>query len=130
MGGRGSYNYSTGSIPIENRFFEQIGMLDGIKVLRHKTNAGKSTPVMSNTANTAYAVFSKKENKITSLYFYKNHTLYRSVDIEDNGHAHAHHWEYNPKTGIITRKRHDSSNIFPLTSKETNLVNNARKWKE
>ena len=129
MGGRGSFDKATMSIPVENRKYKTLDVVDGIKIIEDFESGNGKTPVMSNSANTIYAVWSGSAGRIKHIYYYKDHYLYYAIDLDGNK-SHAHKVFVDPKTGIIGRKTHDKTNIFELTSKEWNIVNKLSKWKK
>ena len=129
MGGRGSFDKSTMSIPVENRKYKTLDIVDGIKVIEDFESGNGKTPVMSNTADTVYAVWSESARRIKHIFYYKNHVLYYSIDLEGKN-SHAHNVYVNPKTGEIGRKTHSKDNYLELSAKEWNLVNKFSKWKK
>jgi hypothetical protein len=84
---------------------------------------------MSNTADTVYAVWSESAGRIKHIFYYKNHVLYYSIDLEGKN-SHAHHVIVNPKTGDIGRKTHSKDNYLELSAQEWNLVNKFSQWKK
>ncbi len=60
MGGRGTYDLESQSIPVENRKYITLDVIDGIKVIADYITKNGRTPVLSNTADTVYAVYSEK----------------------------------------------------------------------
>lgn len=87
IGGRGAFDISSQCIPLERRQYHQIGSHNGIKIIEGITINNAKTPVMSNTANTAYAIWSQNANRITSILFYRNHILYKQIDVDaSNSH--------------------------------------------
>lgn len=127
MGGRGSFDKATMSIPVENRKYVTLDVVDGIKIIADLESGNGKTPVMSNTANTVYAVWSEKAGRIKHVFFYKNHMLYYAIDLEGKK-SHAHNVYVNPETGEIGRKTHSKSNYLELSPKDWNIVNNLEKW--
>jgi len=127
MGGRGSFDKATMSIPVEKRKYKTLDVVDGIKVIEDFESGNGKTPVMSNTANTVYAVWSESAKRIKHIFYYKNHVLYYSIDLEGKN-SHAHKVFVNPKTGEIGRKTHSKDNYLELSAKEWNLVNKFEKW--
>lgn len=129
MGGRGSFNKEAKSIPIENRQYTQIGSFNGIKIIDGITIKNGKPPVMSNTANTVYAVWSKNAKRIKHVLYYKDHVLYKAVDL-DGAQSHWHKVYIDSTTGEIGRKTHDKDNIFALSPSQWKLVNTLNKWKK
>lgn len=118
MGGR--HEYELGLDKEENRKYELIGTVDGIKVLRPK-GTHPPTPNYSNTPNTSYIVVSEN-NDLKGFYFYEGNFLVRSVDF-DNGDPHAHNWEMvdSSKGKTPGRKSHSKKNFLSLTEYEQKL---------
>lgn len=129
MGGRGSFDKSTMSIPVEKRKYKTLDVVDGIKIIEDFESGNGKTPVMSNTADTVYAVWSETAGRIKHIFYYKNHVLYYSVDLEGKN-SHAHKVYVDPKTGEIGRKTHEKSNYFELNTKEWGIVNKLSVWKK
>ena len=129
MGGRGSFDKSTMSIPVENRKYKTLDVVDGIKIIEDIESGNGKTPVMSNTADTIYAVWSKSAGRIKHIFYYKNHVLYYSIDLEGKK-SHAHKVYVNPETGEIGRKTHSKDNRLELSTKEWTLVNKLAEWKK
>ena len=129
MGGRGSFDTKTMSIPVENRKYQTLDVIDGIKIIEDFESGNGKTPVMSNTANTTYALWSESAGRIKHIFYYKDHFLYYAIDLE-GGKSHAHKVYINPITGEIGRNTHDKSNYFELSSKEWSLVNKLGTWKK
>ena len=129
MGGRGSFDYSTMTISVQNRKYKTLDVIDGIKIIEDFESGNGKTPVMSNTANTTYAVWSNKAGRIKHIFYYKDHVLYYSIDLEGKN-SHAHHVYVNPKTGEIGRKTHSKDNRLELNDNEWKLVDKLGKWKK
>ena len=129
MGGRGSFDKATMSIPVANRKYKTLDVVDGIKVIEDFESGNGKTPVMSNTADTVYAVWSESAGRIKHIFFYKDHVLYYSIDLEGKN-SHAHNVYINPKTGEIGRKTHSKENHLELNAKEWNLVKKFSQWKK
>ncbi|MBQ8655848.1 MAG: hypothetical protein IJ527_02135 [Prevotella sp.] len=127
MGGRGSFDKATMSIPVEKRKYKTLDVVDGIKIIEDFESSNGKTPVMSNTANTIYAVWSGTAGRIKHIFYYKNHVLYYSIDLEGKN-SHAHNVYVDPKTGKIGRKTHSNGNHLELSTKEWNLVKKLEKW--
>ena len=129
MGGRGSFDKATMSIPVQNRKYKTLDVVDGIKIIEDFESGNGKTPVMSNTANTVYAVWSKSAGRIKHIFYYKDHFLYYAIDMEGKN-SHSHNVFVNHKTGIIGRKTHKKSNIFELKPEEWIIVNKLAKWQK
>lgn len=127
MGGRGSYDPVTQSIPVENRKYREMDVIDGIKIISDIESKNGKTPVMSNTANTIYAVYSEAAGRIKHLFFYKNHTLEYAIDIEGDK-SHGHKIYVDKEAGIIGRKSHSKDNLYPLNDEQWKLVKKIMKW--
>ena len=85
MGGRGSFDTKTMSIPVENRKYQTLDVIDGIKIIEDFESGNGKTPVMSNTANTTYALWSESAGRIKHIFYYKDHILhYQNMCIEKN----------------------------------------------
>lgn len=130
MGGRGSFDTETQSIPVENRKYKELDVIDGIKVIEHTEIKNGPTPVMSNTANTVYAVYSGTAKRIAHVFFYEDHVLKYMIDIEDGDKSHSHKMFINKETGEIGRKSHSKKNEFVLTNEEKELVKRLKQWKK
>lgn len=129
MGGRGSFDFKTMSIPVENRKYKTLDVIDGIKIIEDFESGNGKTPVMSNTADTIYAVYSNSAGRIKHIFYYKNHFLVYAIDIEGSK-SHSHKIYVDPKTGKIGRKTHSKDNYFELNSIEWNLVKKFEPWKK
>lgn len=129
MGGRGAFNHKAGFIPVENRRYKQIGEFNGIKIIDSDTIKNGKTPVMSNTANTAYAIWSQTAGRIKSILFYKKHILYKEIDIMGTK-SHWHNVSVDKTTGEIGRTTHDKSNTFKLSKSQWKLVKVLSKWRK
>ena len=127
MGGRGAFDICTMSIPVENRKYKTLAVVDGIKIIEDFESGNGKTPVMSNTANTVYAVWSEAAKRIKHIFYYKDHVLYYVIDLEGKN-SHSHKVYVNSETGEIGRKTHDKSNTFALSPKEWNIVNKLTTW--
>jgi hypothetical protein len=127
MGGRGSFDRATMSIPVENRKYNTLDVVDGIKIIEDYESGNGKTPVMSNTADTVYAVWSESAGRIKHIFYYKDHFLYYSIDLEGKN-SHAHKVFVNKNTGEIGRKTHDKNNYYELSPKEWNIVSKLMKW--
>ena len=129
MGGRGSFDKATMSIPVEKRKYKTFDVVDGIKIIEDFESGNGKTPVMSNTADTVYAVWSGSAGRIKHIFYYKNHVLNYSIDLEGKN-SHAHNVYVDPRTGEIGRKTHDKKNRLELSPKEWIIVNKLEKWKK
>lgn len=127
MGGRGSFDSLTQSIPVEKRKYKELDVIDGIKVIADFESKNGKTPVMSNTANTVYAVYSEAAGRIKHLFFYKNHVLDFAIDIEGNK-SHGHKIFIDKATGSIGRKSHSKDNLYPLTDHQWKIVKKFMTW--
>jgi hypothetical protein len=127
MGGRCSFDYNTMSIPVQNRKYKTLDVIDGVKIIEDFESGNGKTPVMSNTADTTYAVWSESAGRIKHIFYFKDHVLYYAIDLEGDK-SHAHHVYMDPKTGEIGRKTHDKNNWEELSAKEWVLVNKLGKW--
>ena len=121
MGSRGKFNPSygrTGGIPVESREYSVVAMIGRIKVIQCDTMPNNPTPTYSNTANTVYFSFSKERGRIEHIYFYRNHRLVKSIDLDGKTVPHAHYWH----TEVVGRKRHDKRNFHRLTGRDFRLL--------
>lgn len=128
MGGRGSFDVRSGSISVENRMCHQIGEYNGIKILDSDHFKNGRPPVMSNTKNTAYAIWSSTAGRIKQVLFYKNHIPYKQIDIQGS----LSHW-HKVKVGTdgeIGRISHDSENVFKPTKSQWKLIKALSKWRK
>lgn len=128
MGGRGSYDPKTGTIPVENRKYRQIGTFNGIKIIESDHFKNGKPPVMSNTKNTAYAVWSNTAGRIKHVLFYKNHVLTKTIDL-DGSKSHWHNVKVN-KDGEIGRIPHDPENVFKPSASQWKLIKALTKWRK
>ena len=127
MGGRGSFDKTTMSIPVENRKYKTLDVVDGIKIIEDFESGNGKTPVMSNSADTVYAVWSQSAGRIKHIFYFKNHVLYYAIDLEGKN-SHAHNVFINPKTGEIGRKTHSKDNRHELSTQEWHIVKKLEKW--
>ncbi len=127
MGGRGSFDKATMSIPVENRKYKTLDVVDDIEIIEDFESGNGKTPAMSNKANVVYALWSESAGRIKHIFYFKNHVLYYSIDMEGKN-SHAHNVYVDPKTGEIGRKTHDKNNRLELSPKEWNVVNKLEKW--
>lgn len=129
MGGRGSFDPKTQSIPVENRKYKELDVIDGVKVIEHTEIKNGPTPVMSNTENSTYAVYSDNAKRIKHVFFYEDHVLKYTIDIEGDK-SHSHKVFIDKDSGKIGRETHCESNTFELTTKEWELVKKLMQWKK
>lgn len=115
------------SIPVENRKYKTLDVVDGIKIIEDFETKNGKTPVMSKTADTVYAIWSQSAGRIKHIFYYKNHVLYYAIDMEGKN-SHAHNVYVNTKTGEIGRKTHSKENYLKLSTKEWYIVNKLEKW--
>ena len=139
MGGNCSYDEEWGGVPIEKRkFMEMDKKIDGHKILVNaETPSHKSTPENSNSESPIYlcGVIDKQtgEVKITTVAIYSKHLLVKTIDLEfdANGNlkpfktyvekkgrkktegTHGHDMPAD-EHGVVGRKRHDTSNTYPV----------------
>ncbi len=129
MGGRGSYDQSSNSIPFANREYSLIGTYGNIQIIEGIKSKNGKTPVMSNGKNSVYAVWSETVGCIKHVFYYKNHVLYKAVDLE-GAKSHWHKVNVNPETGEIGRISHDKENVFKPTPEMWDMINHLMKWKK
>lgn len=129
MGDRGSYssNYGkSGGIPLDNRYYSEVGKIGGIKVIQSDKTSNNHTPIYSNTMNTTYFAYSKERDRIEGIYYYRKHRLFKSVDFGKEGEVpHIHYWS---PSGMVGRKRHDKRNIFELNDRDKRLMEIAKRF--
>lgn len=130
MGDRGSYSTGygkTGGVPIENRYYTEVGKIGKIKVIQSDKTSNFHTPIYSNKKNTTYFAYSKEQDKIIGIYYYKNHRLVKSVDLpkKEGDVPHVHYWSLS---GMVGRKRHDKHNIFELSERDKRLMDLAKRF--
>lgn len=128
MGGRGSFDTKSESIPVENRKYQQIGKYNGITIIDSTHFKNGRSPVMSNTPNTAYAVWSQTAGRIKQVIFYKDHIPYKQIDIQGPS-SHWHKIEVG-SDGQIGRISHDPDNVFKLSKSELKLIIALAKWRK
>lgn len=129
MGSRGAYDRASQSIPIERREYITIGSYKNIKIIEGITTTNGKTPVMSNSANTVYAVYSQDAGRIKHVFIYKNHILVKAIDLEGDK-SHWHNVTINPQTGEIGRSPHAKLNSFEPTKGMWALIHALEKWKK
>lgn len=129
MGGRGAFYKSGGSgIAKEYREYSTISQIGRIKVVIWEAGKNNATINFSNTPNTTYYSCSKERMRIEKIYFYRNHRLYKSIDLDiDKGTPHVHYWKEGKSVG---RKSHDPNNVFQLSGRDARLVRQAQEWND
>lgn len=78
MGGRNAYSASSKSI--ETKDFKTLGFDGKLTYIQSIVNRAKD-PVRSNSPNPIYVVVDS-DGTARSLYFYKNHKVYKSIDLK------------------------------------------------
>nr|DAF16115.1 MAG TPA: hypothetical protein [Caudoviricetes sp.] len=131
MGGRGSFSGGGGGSVSEwfnEKDFKHEDDIDGAAVLRQTKDTSNKEPVYAGNSN-CYIILDKDEDVPKNICYYKDHKLKYSIDFDYKGNninVHQHAWESrpDPKGGndIIFRKRHDKSNILPVSQKKLGLV--------
>lgn len=129
MGGRGAFEKSGGTgINVEDREYSTIGYLNHIKIIQWDIRDDHDKlPTYSNTKNTTYYYYSRQNERIEHIGYYRNHRLVKSVDFFDKKGAHTHYWN---KSGMVGRKSHDKKNMFALNERDTRLFKAALKWND
>lgn len=128
MGGRGAFEKSGGSgIAKEYREYSTISQIGRIKVVQWDKGINNKTINYSNTPNTTYYSYSTRYNRIEKIYFFRNHRLYKSIDMKLNETPHVHYWKEGKSVG---RKSHDPNNVFQLSGRDARLVRQAQDWNE
>jgi hypothetical protein len=121
MGSRGTFSESygrTGGIPIESRNYSCIGYLGRIKIIQCDKFSNNPTITYSNTANTVYFSYSKERKQIEHIYYFKNHKLVKSVDMNPGVTPHTHYWN----STVVGRKTHSKHNNHELSDRDARLV--------
>ncbi len=129
MGSRGQFNPKlgrTGGIPIDERDYSCIGYIGKIKIIQCDKFSNNKTTTYSNTANTVYFSYSKEHKLIEHIYYFKNHKLVKSVDLNKNIIPHTHYWN----NGIVGRKPHDNHNTHELSPRDKRLLKLAQEYNE
>ena len=131
MGGRGSYSGGGGgsvSKWFNEKEFNHEGEIDGVAVLRQTKDTSNKEPVYAGNSN-SYIILDKDKDIPKNICYYKDHKLKDSIDFEYKGdtiNVHQHAWESRPDPNggndIIYRKRHDKSNILPVSQQKLGLV--------
>ena len=129
MGGRGSFDWNTLSIPLENREFKKIGSYGNIKIIMGIHDKNGKTPVMSNSPDSIYAVWSETAGRIKHIFIYKDHILNMAIDLEGNK-SHWHRVFLDPETGAIGRGTHDKGNTFEPTAEMWDAIKYLSSWKK
>lgn len=129
MGGRGAFEKS-GETGIKDKFreYSTIGYLDHIKIVQWNKGKNNSTITYSNTKNTTYYSYSKENERIEHIYYYRNHRLVKSVDFYDKQNNLTPHTHYWGKNGPVGRKKHDPKNTFTMNDRDTRLYTSAIRW--
>lgn len=120
MGSRGQFNRQmgrTGGIPANMQEYSCIGHIGKIKIIQCDKYSNNKTTTYSNTANTVYFSYSKEHGLIEHIYYFKNHKLVKSVDMNEGIKPHAHYWN----NGMVGRKPHDKHNSHELTPRDKRL---------
>ncbi len=121
MGSRGQFDKSlgrTGGIPVDKRNYSCIGYIGKIKIIQCDKYSNNPTTTYSNTANTVYFSYSKEHGLIEHIYYFKNHKLVKSVDMNQGVTPHAHYWN----SGVVGRKSHSQHNTHELSARDARLV--------
>lgn len=129
MGGRGTFDHASQSIPLENREYTPIGKYGNISIIEGITTTNGKTPVMSNSANSVYAVYSQDAGRIKHIFYYENHILKKAIDLEGSK-SHWHKVSFDPATGQIGRLSHDKGNFFKPDDEMWKLIKTLSKWKK
>lgn len=126
MGGRGQFLASGGrGIAPDQRQYSTISQIGRIKVVQWDKGENNRTITYSNTPNTTYYSYHRKHERIEKIYFFRNHRLYKSIDLIDKQGPHVHYWKEGKSVG---RKSHDPNNVFPLSGRDERLVRQALEW--
>ena len=126
MGGRGAFKASGGhGINKEYREYSTVSQIGRIKVVQWDQGTNNRTITYSNTPNTTYYSYSKENGRIEHVYFYRDHRLYKSIDMKSGETPHVHYWREGQTVG---RKSHDPNNHFELSGRDTRLVKQAQEW--
>lgn len=131
MGSRGSFSGGGGSASewFNERYFEEIGHIENIKILRQTNQSISNKEPVYAGSNDKYIVLDKSEDVPKNICFYKDHKLKVSIDFDYKGNTvniHQHVWESKPDTNggndIVFRKRHDKDNVLPVSKARIGLV--------
>lgn len=130
MGSRGAFEKSNKSgIHEDFREYKEIDKIGEYKVLKWTISTNNRTITYSNMPDTIYYSYKEKTDRIEKIYFYKNHCLHRSIDLEiDKNTPHAHKWTIDDKH--VGRISHDTNNTFKLNSNDIKFYNLAIQWNE
>lgn len=129
MGGRGSFDHTLQSIPLEKREYTPLGKFGNISIIEGITTTNGKTPVMSNSANSVYAVYSQTAGRIKHVFYYENHILKKAIDLEGSN-SHWHYVKVDPQTGKIGRITHEKGNAFKPDAEMWKLINDLSKWRK
>jgi len=126
MGGRGAFEKSgMHGISEEHREYSTISQIGRIKVVQWDKGSNNKPMTYSNTPNTTYYSYSKEHHWIEKIFFYRNHRLYKSIDMKPGETPHVHYWKEGKSVG---RKSHDPNNVYPLSGRDKRLVIQAKTW--
>lgn len=127
MGGRGAFNASGGhGIDEKYREYSTISQIGRIKVVQWDKGTNNRPITFSNTPNTTYYAYSKENERIEHVYFYRDHRLYKSIDMKEGETPHVHYWRKDGSS--VGRKSHDPNNVFSLTGCDERLLKQAQEW--
>lgn len=127
--------------------FEQVGTIDGNKVIVVSNQTRTAIPTESFESDMYYVTKPGRPDIVTAITFYdKDHNLTLSIDLEYNCDgsfkpynlytrkgktysigSHMHRWVLDAD-GNKVRKSHDPSNTFPINSYYMRFVNKALKY--
>ncbi len=127
MGGRNSYSASSKSIVTKQ--YKTIGF-DGKMTYLESTIDRAKDPIRSNSPNPIYVVVDNDGTPKT-IYFYKNHKVYKSIDLKHGPGPHAHRWKtvYNEKHQWYSSERvNPNVEHLELTRKENLYLEHARAY--
>lgn len=147
MGGNSSYSKALGGVPMERR----THIDSGYKIANHKVvflsaDAGRKKNILnSNSSNAIYLIAHKDKEgvlKIHSVNIFDGHDLKCEINLEFDGKGksipfnktdkstHCHYWHKDPSDGLLKRKKHDKSNLFPVDSKYQTLIGKIEKFNQ
>lgn len=153
MGGNGSYSkLFSGVSESKMTHTEAKSRIDGHKILVQKENDTQiQIPMNSNSENPTYLCAKKDKDGnvvIKSIAEYKDHKIVKTIDLEfdedgnyipyspDKKSSHCHKWDESD-SGNMGRKRHDKSNVHPISEKDKELIKKIveynkenHKWKD
>lgn len=149
MGGNGAReHYRNGTLgDYTGARFENIGEIDGVKVISVSTQSNTTVPMESFTSSMYYVASPKDSTRIEHITFYdKNGNIKVSIDMEYDKDGviipfqsvirkgktytkgiHLHKWTANDD-GDNGRKSHAANNIFSVNSYYMRFVNKAIKY--